>query len=169
MVSADLERKIINEISAALSAASLTDLALVRGTWQPSATDAPRWLEGDLFDGRTALIAVAVGTPAKETYSIPLVTFAASVRLHVRAELDSNGVLLLQFADVLQALFARWQVMHYNGDTTALDLPTLSIDGVTVNGGGVPEVSAETISIEFPLTLIGSYRSISDNSNNSED
>lgn len=163
LIQKELEKKIMTLLAAALRLKNLEADCRVCGSWQPVVDGLARWVDSDVKS--KAALSVAVGTPGRETYSHPSVSFAAKLTLYVRHELDATGELLVSLSDAVQSVIDDWQAGTYQREFTVFDLPSLSVDDLSVQAGSSPVVSGDKVAVAWPLTFSGSYREVEQTNN----
>lgn len=158
LIQKELEARIVSLIENALAAAGRGDICRVCGSWQPVSDGLVRWIDTDVKS--VAAINVAVGSPGRETFSDPSVSFSAKVSLFVRHELDATGDLLVELSALVQSVIDDWQAGTYQREFTVFDLPSLSIDDLSVQSGQSPAINGDKVAVVWPLTFSGSYREV---------
>lgn len=153
-----IEKTLEEKILTALRAVLPTDVPLTLvGFWQPTAPGEVKNFESD--PTAVALIEVSTGLGSQETFSNPTVSFAVSVNLTVRLELDTQATRILELVEPISELFKGWMAATYQQTFTDLDTDGLSVDGVGVSGGSPAlDTSAKVARVGWSLNLSGSYQ-----------
>jgi len=154
MTSADLESKLISAIDERLVAASVPSYQIF-GPWSIT----PGTVRNVQSESSVAVVSVSVGTPKCETYTTGTVSFAGSVEIVVRLELDPSGSALSAFASVVDDLFRAWQAETYQQAFTALDIQAFSVGDFSAGAGSPPAVDRvrSLVSVSFPFSISGVY------------
>lgn len=159
LIQKELEAKIMSELNARLGTVeALRGKFVLHGSWQQAGVGLVRWIETDATS--PVFVMVSVGTPDRPTFSSAVVNFAVNASVFVRTELDPDGSLLVAMADAIQAVIDDWQSETYQAEFTRFDIPGLSVDGISVQGGTSPTVQGGTAVVSWPMTFSGSYREI---------
>lgn len=155
LIEQELEARIIAAVRAAIPEDAPRHEVV--GLWQPASAGTLKGFRSD--KSAVALIEVATGLGAQETFSNPTVSHSVTVTLFVRLDLDTRGTALLVFSDAISALFRKWMAATYQQTFTDLDGDGLSVDGVGVSGS-LPEVDVDGMaaSVSWTLALSGYYQ-----------
>lgn len=153
MIPQKLEKKIVDAIKAALEGVSTP--VQIFGAWQPSLVG---YLKNHEEADTVAMIAVALGTQQRATFSIGTVGFTGVISLTVRVELDTTGEALLSLAAPIEAMLRAWQGETYQQAFTALDVPGFQLGDISFTGGNAPQFDfvAKTVTVDWPFTISGS-------------
>lgn len=159
LIERELEARVVAAIRAAIPADAPRHV--VAGLWQPTAAGTLKGFEDD--PSATALIEVATGLGAQETFSSAVVSHAVTVTLYVRLDRDAQGNALLAFAEPVSALFRAWMAATYQRTFDALDGDGLSVDGVGVSGS-LPDIDRDEMvaTVTWTLALSGYYTDAAD-------
>lgn len=138
MIEQSIEARIIEQISAAIKAADIHDVA-VWGAWQ---VDDAKAIETADYNG---IVTVKVAPREYATPTIPHATFQATVAISVRAETDATSVLRLALADVVSARLFSWQDSFEAFAESFAGIDRVRPCGFTLAGGDVGFDRATTV------------------------
>lgn len=150
MIEAELEKRIVDGIAGALTAAGLDAAAFdLRGMWQTAAEGAVKGAE----NAAPVILRLAVSPRAFDSYALPEVTFTCALSVVFRADLDAAGARVHTVCGALADLLAQWHTAR---------APELDVDGFAVHGfqslGGTPpawHADAATWSAVFNFAIVG--------------
>lgn len=158
LICKELEQKIVADLKGRIGEANGVK---VRGSWEDAGRGLIKWVNEDTT--APAFVSVAVGTPQRETRSANQLSFSANITLFVRIELDVAASIMCGTAEKIESAVTEWQSFTYQQFFTAFDIEgVLSVDDITVGGGGSPTLNNGIASVTWPVVLTGSLVEISE-------
>lgn len=150
MIEQDLETKLV----AGIAALGIVGLE-VRGMWNPVAAGLVKGEETDASAPAAAV--VRVSPRSYDDVSFPTATFACSVALAVRCDLDPTGSTMATAAGSLGGYLARLHRAVARGANTELDVTGLEVAAFHLTGGAGPDFdrASATWSVTYSFTVVG--------------
>ena len=164
MIEQELETKLV----AAIVALGVEGLD-VRGLWNPVASGLVKGSETDASVPAAAV--VRVSPIAYDEVSFPSASFACSVSLAVRTDMDPTGGLLATAAGSISGLLARLHRTVAHGEYCGLDVTGLDVAAFHLTGGSGPDFdrTAATWAVNYSFTVFGVVTDADLQPNNQED
>ena len=119
--------------------------------------------------GTRARLAVKVSPRGYDRYTVSKATFAVTVELSVRVDVDPRGELLADCAAAVSDLLHRWNMNHFNEAKTALSIPgEMSVGGIKVSAGDGPDREGDVWYVTYPVEIVGFVELPQNNNNQGE-
>lgn len=129
MTEKNLEKKIIDALDAAFTAAGVSGVQFV-GAWQPAAVG-----EIKAQESLTAVLTVKVQPRSYSTFTMMECEFPVAIQLDFDAGDDPDGEKFLAAADVVASVLGSWH-KSYNAYFDAFEIPDEFLPTGMVLGGG---------------------------------